>query len=126
MNIDVAIFWHFQQSIRNNAAVGSNDDDVWRAFSEQRFDLWRADRFRLQKLQPVFFRIFGHRWCLQFFAAALWAVRLREHEIDLVSGSDQPVEDGHRKIRRAHVNDLHQSVTLSMAVALSVKMMPFK
>ena len=64
-----------------------------------------------------------HRGGQELHAPVLGLVRLGEDAHDLVAGFDESLEGGHRKVRGAHEQDLHQSSSTSRSPRSSMASM---
>ena len=72
---------------------------------------------RLKNLNAFFLRQFLHRRRLQRHAATGWPVRLRQHQRDIVAGSNNGLQRLCRKLRGSRENNPH-AVTLACLASL--------
>jgi hypothetical protein len=102
MQIDAAIRREVEHPLRNDAAVGDDEDGLRKNVFEQGAELEVVlDLLRLNDRNAVFesYTLYGRR--LHFHAPACGAVGLRDHKGNFVTGSDDGFEGRNGELRSA-------------------------
>ena len=133
VHIDRAVGRGGKQLVRQDAAVGHDDENV-RLQALQRCQCRAVTHlFRLKDRQTVCQRDLLDRARLELHAAVFGLVRLRKYTDHVKVGIEQTLQRHGRKIRRAHENDAHgphlfdgcsSSSGASIRVALSMNRTP--
>ena len=109
MDVDAAARRNVEHGLRQQLAVGNDDDDLGRQLTQTRLLVLVFERIRLKDRDAVREGKLLDRRRGQDLLAALRLVRLRVDRRDLMSSVQKRLKARHREIRRAHENNAHYS-----------------
>ena len=105
MHVDRAVGRDIEHGLRQDLAVGDDDDHVRCQFAQFSDDAFVTHGIRLEDGEAQFQGLFLDRRIGHFLAAAALLVGLRINSRDVVTGLGQFFQGRDREIRRPHEDD---------------------
>ena len=109
MDVDAAARRNVEHGLRQQLAIGNDDDDLGSKLTQTRLLLLFFERIRLKDRDAVREGQLLDRGRGQNLLAALRLIRLRVDRRDLMTGVQKRLKARYGEIRRTHENDPHYS-----------------